>query len=498
MSEPSTPSGLPRLFVDFAVRERVFLAALLACFMVAAFTYDQPAIAMWVGFAFAGYSAVANDSIQTLGTFIASNRDQKWWALWMYIGGIFIATMVFGWVKFGGDISYERLTSKGFDVAPTSFSYLQIVAPLFLLIITRLRMPVSTSILLLSCFATSASGITSVLMKSVGGYVIAFGLSILVWGTLGRWMQRRFTGTPHPAWRIVQFITTGGLWAVWLAQDAANIAVYLPRTLTVGQLIPFLAFIFFGLGILFFQRGEKIQEVVEEKSAVADVRPAAVVDLVYGVILFYKMQASSVPMSTTWVFIGLLGGRELALTWWNTSPGRSMGGAARMVVRDLATVTFGLLMSLGLAVVINDVVRLAWMPSLFDTESAACVRATRSGPNARDASPSLPTVIDPEVEEADFFVQVERRADVLFAEGVDRSYIAFATTGGDVTIFLGRDVPIRLIAPDDSEVALTRTDEPDSCGPLHAGHTAELAVGTYRIEFTHEDEAGSMVVIEQE
>jgi hypothetical protein len=28
---------------------------------------------MWLGFMFAGYAAVANDSIQTLGTFIVSN-----------------------------------------------------------------------------------------------------------------------------------------------------------------------------------------------------------------------------------------------------------------------------------------------------------------------------------------------------------------------------------------------------------------------------------------
>ena len=37
----------------------------------------SPSIAMWVGFLFAAYAAVANDSIQTLGTFIASNQDKK-------------------------------------------------------------------------------------------------------------------------------------------------------------------------------------------------------------------------------------------------------------------------------------------------------------------------------------------------------------------------------------------------------------------------------------
>ena len=45
------------------------------------FVTPYPQIAMWVGFLFAAYAAVANDSIQTLGTFIASNQDRKWWVL---------------------------------------------------------------------------------------------------------------------------------------------------------------------------------------------------------------------------------------------------------------------------------------------------------------------------------------------------------------------------------------------------------------------------------
>ena len=44
-----------------------------------------------IGFLLAAYSVIGNDSAQTLGTFIASNQDKKWWVLWIFIGGIFIA-----------------------------------------------------------------------------------------------------------------------------------------------------------------------------------------------------------------------------------------------------------------------------------------------------------------------------------------------------------------------------------------------------------------------
>ena len=51
--------------------ERSFLTFVIAAFMLAMFATPYPQIAMWVGFLFAAYAAVANDSIQTLGICIA-------------------------------------------------------------------------------------------------------------------------------------------------------------------------------------------------------------------------------------------------------------------------------------------------------------------------------------------------------------------------------------------------------------------------------------------
>ena len=54
--------------------ERNFLTFIVVAFIFAMFATPYPQIGMWVGFVFAAYAAVANDSIQTLGTFIASNQ----------------------------------------------------------------------------------------------------------------------------------------------------------------------------------------------------------------------------------------------------------------------------------------------------------------------------------------------------------------------------------------------------------------------------------------
>ena len=137
-------------------------------------------------------------------------------------------------------------------------------------------------------------------------------------------------------------------------QDAANIAVYLPRSLSVTELLFFLAVPVFGLGYMFKIGGERIQEVVNEKSNVVDVRAATVLDFVYAVILYIFKFVSKIPMSTTWVFVGLLAGREIAMTWQGAGEeGRSVKDALKLAGRDLLYVTIGFVISVILAAMIN-------------------------------------------------------------------------------------------------------------------------------------------------
>jgi hypothetical protein len=311
---------------------------------------------MWLGFLFAAYSAVANDSIQTLGAFLAANQKRPWWQLWAFVGGIFLITMTYGWLTYGGDVSYQRLASKGFAQAPTSFSFLQVAAPLVLLVLTRLRMPVSTTFLLLSAFSTSAKGIGSVLTKSLSGYALAFVIAIVAWASLSKLIKRFATTEAHSAWNGALWLSTGALWSVWLMQDAANIAVYLPRSLSIWQFLAFAGSITAALGVLMYLRGGRIQRIVTEKSDVFDVRSAAIVNLVFAAILYIFKIQSKVPMSTTWVFIGLLAGREVAMILTGTSSNR-LKTAGRMIVKDAGLATAGLFVSVVLAFAINDAFR---------------------------------------------------------------------------------------------------------------------------------------------
>lgn len=161
-------------------------------------------------------------------------------------------------------------------------------------------------------------------------------------------------------WVIFQWITSGVLWPVWIQQDAANIAIFLPRSLLVWEFVAFAGYIFLGLGLLFYLRGDKIQGIVDEKSGVTDVRAATLVDFIYAILLYYKLFESTLPMSTTWLFIGLLGGRELAISITRNKPKKRSKAtirALKMTGKDMLYALIGLLISLLIALAINHTIR---------------------------------------------------------------------------------------------------------------------------------------------
>lgn len=334
-------------------RRRYWLfLAIVGCALAAPY----PAVAMWVTFALAGYSVIANDSIQTIGTFISSNIGKvKWYFLWLFMATIFVVITYYSWSKYGGDVSHQRLSTKGLDVAPISYQFTQMIAPLVLIVLTHYRIPVSTSLLMLSVFATKASSIQNIILKSFAGYMIAFSIAIVVWFLVSYFLKKikkkSFGRRASLGWYVAQWVTSGLLWAAWITQDAANIAVVLPRALSATELLVFMSYITLGLGILFYVNGGRIQHVVKKKSYVGDVRATTLIDFVYALVLYYFKTINEIPMSTTWVFIGLLGGREVAFSFFRK---RGRGRKAmRMIASDVMSVFIGLCISITMATIVN-------------------------------------------------------------------------------------------------------------------------------------------------
>ena len=115
----------------------------------------------------------------------------------------------------------------------------------------------------------------------------------------------------------------------------------------------FISVVTIGLGILLYTKGGRIQKIVTEKSVVTDVRFATLIDLIYCVILFYFKLHSKVPMSTTWVFIGLLAGRELGMSLMKTGV-HTVASGLKLAIKDITYALIGLTVSIAIAVGVND------------------------------------------------------------------------------------------------------------------------------------------------
>ena len=76
------------------------------------------------------------------------------------------------------------------------------------------------------------------------------------------------------------------------------------------------------------------------------------IDLVYAFLLLYFKQMNNVPMSTTWVFVGLLCGRELALNTGLTKKG-NLKTIFPIVAKDFLKLIAGLLVSVSIVLAIH-------------------------------------------------------------------------------------------------------------------------------------------------
>jgi len=346
---------------------------------------DLSLIVMWLGFALAAYSVVGNDVIQTLGTFLTSNeKSMPWWLLWIFAASILSFALIQGYMQ--EDIAYGRLDKYQESLSTLKYSWYYLLPPIVLLAITRYGIPVSTTFMILTLFSLSnipndlglmissvfdsSSKLGGMIQKSILGYIVAFSVAMIVYLLVSRLTEKYFIENPlkkssRPMWIVLQWFSTGFLWYQWLTQDLANIYVYLRggNNLSVGQFSITLA-IFLGLlAYIFYLRGGAVQEVVRKKTNTADIRAATFIDLIYGVILYvFKYDSfmgfdyqfpwtGNLPMSTTWVFIGLLAGRELGLKLMiKKKVDRETAG---MVFSDLGKIFFGLLISVVLVFIIK-------------------------------------------------------------------------------------------------------------------------------------------------
>ena len=306
---------------------------------------------MILGFLLSLYTCVSNDVIQTLGTFLSSTKDRPVWQIWLFTSAVLVITFVAGWVVNDGDMAFGLLERVPH---PETFYWWHILPPIILLYLTKKGIPVATSFLIISIFSSNTV-IGMMIAKSFMGYVAALIVSLILYFFIARSVEKIFLymkNKPVPkAWVVAKWCSTAVLWTAWLLQDGSKIFVYLPRRLDFAQMVICLVVFCALLFIICYKRGGEIQNIIKLKTNTQDVRSATIIDIVYAGILIYFLNLNNIPMSTTWVFLGVLAGREIAL--YNRLRFITEKKVYKYILKDFTKAVIGLVVSILVVLIIN-------------------------------------------------------------------------------------------------------------------------------------------------
>ena len=129
---------------------------------------------------------------------------------------------------------------------------------------------------------------------------------------------------------------------------------YLPRQLDLTLLLIVMAYFTALLFYIFYIQGGPIQKVVLEKTGTRYARSATIINVIYAGVLFYFKELNDLPMSTTWVFVGLLCGRELAISTMNKE--YKFKYVFPLIGKDFLKMIFGLSVSVGIVLAIHYII----------------------------------------------------------------------------------------------------------------------------------------------
>ena len=223
--------------------------------------------------------------------------------------------------------------------------------------LTRVGIPVSTTFLVLSAFASTVV-LEKMLLKSVVGYGLAAVAAYICWIVISKFINEKFdevtTGWKIAFWRNAVWVSSAYLWAAWLSHDVANIAVYLPRQLDITLLLIVVSYFTILLFYIFYIQGGAIQKVVLDKTGTRYARSATIINTIYAAVLYYFKELNDLPMSTTWVFVGLLCGRELAISTMNKE--YKFKYVFPLIGKDFVKMIFGLSVSVGIVLSIHYII----------------------------------------------------------------------------------------------------------------------------------------------
>ncbi len=301
----------------------------------------------WFMIAVSSYTVIGNNYIQTIGSFIVNNK-QKSINIWIFLSISFIATTLISWFIYEGGVDYLLLKNIEYQ---KDLDIIIVLIPLLLNIFTKYGIPVSATFLIIPLFGTSNT-IHIMITKTITSYFLAFMVSFFIWSFIYKNLTNIIKNTNEEVnkfWNIIEYITTGLVWIAWNILSICVFVVFVDRQFNIYELVIFNLIVIFILYLLINNSGGKIEKIIKEKRGSNNKKTTAIFNLLFAIILLYLQFFSNVPLTTTWVFLGLLAGKELAMTYVESNlfvSGRNMKASLAKIIVDLNKAVIGIVFSL--------------------------------------------------------------------------------------------------------------------------------------------------------
>ena len=290
------------------------------------------------------FSVLENSSFQIFGTFLSKSKKEPFYKMFLFIFSMFFATLLVEWSINGGRLDFNRLLK--FEYV-SEIGLKSILAPLLLLILSYKKIPVSTTFILLSGFATKNT-IDSMLAKTATSYIFSFIIGYYVWYVLDKKFHNKisnFNDKKVNFWNNIQLISNVILVVFWIMSNNGNLVVALPRHFSVLDLCIYLLLCSISiLYIVLAGGGEMQKSIMNAKNGLDNPKTSSIINIVFSSIILVFQYISPTPIATTWSFIGLLSGREFALSM------KKINGVKRItiikILKDLSVLIYGLIVTL--------------------------------------------------------------------------------------------------------------------------------------------------------
>lgn len=265
----------------------------------------------WILTILTTYHIMANNAVQIIGMFVASNDKKDKLKIWLLLSVIFVLTVLISWLFFDKQLHFSLLNSIQYN---ENLSILLIFLPIILYFFTKKNIPISATFLIIPIFSNNNT-LQSMVVKTLISYFLSFTISFIFWYFLYIKYKNFIDiekNNNKNRWIIIEYLSTAMLLGIWLVTSTCTFTIFLPRVFTIKYLILFIIVGIFSILVILYNDNTTIKKIIGNKSDI-NYKSGAIFNILFAMIMLSVQYISKIPITSTWVFLGVLAGRELAI-----------------------------------------------------------------------------------------------------------------------------------------------------------------------------------------